>query len=193
MVDLFSLTMEQLLTLEGFKEKKAHNLLNAIAGVKGCELWRFINALGIEHIGEVASKSIAESFGFEYLQVSKEQIIAIDGIGEEMADSYLEFLRVNGDAIIKLQSIIDPIEPLMKEEAKENPLKGKTAVLTGTMSVSRGIIKELLESLGVKVVGSVSKKTDFLIYGDDAGSKYDKAVSLGVTTLTEEEMRALIA
>ena len=71
-------------------------------------------------------------------------------------------------------------------------LKDKTVVLTGTMSESRGNIKKMLESLGAKVAGSVSKKTDYLIYGEDAGSKYDKAVSLGVTTLMEEDMRGIL-
>jgi len=191
-VDLFSLTMEQLLSLEGFKEKKAQNLLSAIASVKGAELWRFINALGIEHIGEVASKMIAEAFGLNYKEATKEALIVIDGIGDEMAESYLEFMRVNYETVQKLESIIEPTPPEQKEEAAENPFKGKTVVLTGTMSESRGKIKEMLESLGAKVSGSVSKKTDYLIYGEDAGSKYDKAVKLGVETLTEEQMREMI-
>jgi len=191
-VDLFDLTLENLLTLEGFKEKKAQNLLDALQNIKGSDYWRFINSLGIEHIGEVASKTLAEVFGFDFVNATKEQIIECDGIGEEMAESVLEFVRVNREAIEKLQLIIEPKEPLKREEAQENPFKGKTAVLTGTMSVSRGVIKELLESLGAKVSGSVSKKTDFVIYGEDAGSKYDKAVSLGVTTLTEGEMREMV-
>jgi len=192
-VDLFSLEMEDLLKLEGFKEKKAQNLLNAIASVKGAALWRFINALGIEHIGEVASKMIAEAFGLGYKEASKEALIAIDGIGDEMAESYLEFMRVNYETVQKLENIIQPTPPEQKEEAAENPFKGKTVVLTGTMSQSRGKIKEMLESLGAKVSGSVSKKTDYLIYGEDAGSKYDKAVKLGVETLTEEQMREMLA
>jgi len=192
-VDLFSLTMEDLLKLEGFKEKKAQNLLNAIASVKGAALWRFINALGIEHIGEVASKMIAEAFGLAYKEADKEALIAIDGIGDEMAESYLEFMRVNYETVQRLENIIQPTPPEQKEEAQENPFKGKTVVLTGTMSESRGKIKEMLESLGAKVSGSVSKKTDYVIYGEDAGSKYDKAVKLGVETLTEEQMREMLA
>jgi len=191
-VDLFELNMEKLLRLEGFKEKKAQNLLNAIESAKGSELWRFINALGIEHIGEVASKMIAQAFGMEYLNAAKEALVAIDGIGDEMAESYLEFMRVNGETVKKLELILEPKAPEQKEEAKENPFKGKTVVLTGTMSESRGKIKEMLEALGAKVSGSVSKKTDYVIYGEDAGSKYDKAVSLGVKTLTENEMRELL-
>ena len=191
-VDLFDLTLEKLLELDGFKEKKSQNLLNALQNARGSEYWRFINALGIEHIGEVASKTISEAFGFGFVNATKEDIVSCDGIGEEMAESLLEFIRVNAQTIIKLQAILEPLEPVKREEAKENPFKGKTAVLTGTMSQSRGEIKETLENLGAKVSGSVSKKTDFLIYGEDAGSKYDKAMSLGVVCLREDEMRAKI-
>ena len=190
--DLFDLTLEKLLSLEGFKEKKSQNLLDALQNVKGCEYWRFINSLGIEHIGEVASKTLSEQFGFSFVDATKEQIIACDGIGEEMAESVLEFVRVNRQIILNLQNILQPLEPLKRKEAVENPFKGKTAVLTGTMSESRDAIKELLESMGAKVSSSVSKKTDFLIYGEDAGSKYDKAMSLGVTCLNEKEMRELL-
>jgi len=78
-------------------------------------------------------------------------------------------------------------------KVEENPFKGKTVVITGTMSISRGEIKKTLESLGAKVASSVSKKTDYVIFGEDAGSKYDKAIELNVTTLTEEEMNRLIS
>lgn len=192
-LDLFDLTLEKLLELEGFKEKKSQNLLDAINAAKRSDYWRFINSLGIEHIGEVASKTLAESFGFAFVNASKEELIECEGIGEEMAESVLEFVRVNADTITKLQELLEPKEPLKREEAEDNPFKGKTVVLTGTMSESRGSIKDMLESLGAKVSSSVSKKTDFVIYGEDAGSKYDKAVSLGVGVLTESEMREKIS
>ncbi|WP_457746174.1 NAD-dependent DNA ligase LigA [Sulfurimonas sp.] len=192
-VDLFSLTMQELLKLDGFQEKKAQNLLNSIENAKGCELWRFINALGIEHIGEVASKMIAEAFAELYKNITQEQLVAIDGIGAEMAESYLEFMRVNFETVSKLESLLNPVAPQKKEEARENPFKGKTVVLTGTMSEPRPQIKEMLESLGAKVSGSISKKSDFLIYGEDAGSKYDKATALGVRTITEYEMKEMLA
>ncbi len=191
-LDLFDLNLEKLLQLEGFKEKKSQNLLDSIENAKGCEYWRFINSLGIEHIGEVASKTLADNFGFNFINARKEEIVECEGIGEEMAESLLEFVRVNRETILKLQELLKPKEPPKRMEAKENPFKSKTVVLTGTMSESRGIIKEILESLGAKVSGSVSKKTDFLIYGEDAGSKYDKAMGLGVVCLSEDEMRKII-
>ncbi len=188
-LDLFDLTLEKLLALDGFKEKKSRNLLNSLQSAKGCDYWRFINSLGIEHIGEVASKTLSERFGSGFIDAAKDEIVACDGVGEEMAESVLEFVRVNRETILKLHTILKPLEPKKREEAKENPFKAKSVVLTGSMSQSRDEIKEMLEELGAKVVSSVSKKTDFVIYGEDAGSKYDKAMSLGVACLSEKEMR----
>ncbi|MBU1641760.1 NAD-dependent DNA ligase LigA [bacterium] len=192
-IDLYALTLDQLLALEGFKEKKSQKLLAAIEGSKGCECWRFLNALGMEHIGEVASKSLCIHFGLRFDEALKEELTAVDGFGEEMANSVLEFVRVNRENIQALEAILQPVEPAKKAEAAENPFKAKTVVLTGSMSEPRGEIKTMLEELGAKVVGSVSKKTDYVIYGEDAGSKYDKAVSLGVATITEEQMREMLA
>ncbi len=191
-LDLFDLTLNKLLTLEGFKEKKAQNLLDSLEAAKGCDYWRFVNSLGIEHIGEVASKTLSSRFGSSFIDATKDELVALEGFGEEMTESVLEFVRVNRDTILKLQEILRPLEPKQREEAKENPFKGKSVVLTGSMSESRGAIKEILEALGAKVVSSVSKKTDFVIYGEDAGSKYDKAVNLGVAVLSEQEMRKKI-
>jgi len=190
-LDLYKLTSTDLEGLEGFKERRIKKLLEAIEATKGAELYRVINAMGIEHIGAVASKSIALEFGLDIIDVTEEQLVVIDGIGSEMASSFVEFMRVNREFVLKLFDIIKPtVEE--KIEAKENPFKGKTIVLTGTMSVSRSIIKEMLEKLGAKVSSSVSKKTDYLIYGADAGSKYDKAKKLGVKIVSEDEMRGLL-
>ncbi len=190
--DLFFLTLQQLMALEGFKEKKSRNLLDAIENAKGCECWRFINSLSIEHIGEVASKALCDKFALHVSDVTKEQLIEIDGFGEEMAESLLEFIRVNRESIAELQEILKPKAPELKKEAEENPFKSKTVVLTGSMSEPRGKIKTVLENLGAKVSSSVSKKSDYVIYGEDAGSKFDKALSLGVTTITEEQMREML-
>ena len=188
---LYSLKFEDMEGLEGFKEKRINKLLDAIADTKGTPLAKLISAMGIEHIGAVASKAIALEFGLGLVDVTQEQLEAIDGIGGEMAASFVEFMRVNREFVLKL---FEKIEPTVEEkiEAKENPFKDKTVVLTGSMSVGRAVVKEMMENLGAKVSGSVSKKTDFLIYGEDAGSKYDKAVKLGVETLTEDDMREMI-
>jgi DNA ligase (NAD+) len=190
-LNLYSLKYEDLENLEGFKEKKINNLLNAIDNTKGTALHRIINALGIEHIGEVASKQICLEFGLKVVDIDYDSLIALDGIGEQMANSFCEFMRVNKELVLKLFEIINPtVEE--KVEVEENNFKGKTIVLTGTMSVSRGDIKKKLELLGAKISSSVSKKTDFVIYGEDAGSKYDKAIELNVSVLTEDEMNKMI-
>jgi len=188
---LYHLKFEDLEGMEGFKEKRINKLLQAIADTKGVPLHRLISAMGIEHIGEVASKALAVEFGLGVVDVTFEEIVAIDGIGEEMANSLLEFMRVNYDFVLKL---FEEIQPTVEKrvEAEENPFKDKTVVLTGSMSVSRGVVKEMLEKSGAKVSGSVSKKTDFVIYGEDAGSKLTKAESLGVKTLTEAAMREML-
>lgn len=188
---LYTLKFADMEGMEGFKEKRINKLLDAIKDSKGTALAKVLSAMGIEHIGAVAGKSIALEFGLDLVEVTIEQLEAIDGIGTEMAASFVEFMRVNREFVLKL---FDEIEPTVEEkvEAVENPFKDKVVVLTGSMSVSRGIVKEMLEKLGAKVSGSVSKKTDFLIYGEDAGSKYDKAVKLEVATLTEEAMREMV-
>jgi DNA ligase (NAD+) len=190
-LDLYNLKYEDLEGLESFKEKKINNLLTSIENTKHTELHRVINALGIEHIGEVASKQLCDRFGNNILNVDENELLELDGIGGQMAQSFLEFVRVNKEVVSKLFEII---EPTVKEkiEAVENPFKDKTVVLTGTMSKSRDEVKKLLENLGAKIASSVSKKTDFVIYGEDAGSKYDKAVTLGVKTLDENEFNSVI-
>ena len=188
--DLYTLTLAQLLALEGFKEKKALNLLEAIEKSKGVALEKFIHALGIEHIGEVAAKKIARTFGLEWLEASFEQIIALEGFGEEMAKSLVEFIRVNAQETLELMQVIQPVAS--KLEITESIFTGKSVVLTGSMSQSRDTIKAMLEKLGAKVSSSVSKKTDFVIYGDEAGSKLDKALELGVKTLNEAELNEMI-
>lgn len=181
--DLFKLTKEKLLELEGFKDKKAQNLIDAIEASKEIPCFRFINSLGMEHIGEVASKKICAKFGLSFLNITKEQILELDGFGEEMALSLLEFIEVNSEKVKELIEIIKPIEERI--EIKESIFNTKSVVLTGTMSKSRDEIKAILENFGAKIVSTVSKKTDFLIYGENAGSKYDKAEKLGVELIDE--------
>ena len=190
-LDLYSLKFEDMEGMEGFKERRINSLIDAIAKTKNTTLDRVLASLGIEHIGATASKLLALEFGLDIVDVEFEQIVALEGIGEEMANSLIEYMRVNRDFVLKLFELINPkVEE--KIEAKENPFKDKKVVITGTMSVSRTVIKDMLEKLGAKVSGSVSKNTDYLIYGESAGSKLTKAESLGVATLTEEQMREML-
>jgi len=189
--DIYNLSPDKLLKLEGFKEKKVDNLLKSIESSKKRECWRFIKALGIEHIGEVASKKICSTFKDNFLNITKEELIQIDGFGEEMAKSYIEFIQLNKEKILRLLKIITITYPA-SNSIKVSPFKDKTIVLTGSMSQSRGKIKELLENLGAKVTSSVSKKTDFVIYGEDAGSKLKKAKELNIKTITENEMNSML-
>jgi DNA ligase (NAD+) len=190
-LDLYSISYNDLINLDSFKDKKINNLLNAIENTKHTKLHRLINALGIEHIGEVASRQLCDEFGMNILDVDLEKLLVLDGIGEQMALSFLEFIRVNKCTIVKL---FDIIKPTIDEKiiVKDNIFKDKTIVLTGTMSKSRGEIKKDLEALGAKISSSISKKTDYLIYGNDAGSKYDKALKLEVQTLKESQMNDLL-
>ena len=189
--DLYRLSVEDLLGLEGFKAKKAQNIIEAIEQSKGVSLERFINALGIEHIGEVAAKKIAKNFGAIWLDVSYEALLSVEGFGEEMAQSLLEFIRVNKDKIASLMSVIEP-KVAEKQAIVMTAFTGTTVVLTGSMSQPRDEIKEKLEAMGAKVSSSVSKKTDFVIYGEDAGSKLSKAKELGVNVINEDEFNGML-
>lgn len=188
--DIFSLQYEDLEGLEGFKDKKIHNILNAIKESKGIDLWRFINALGIEHIGEGASKKLANTFGLEFYQKDFEDFITLDGFGEEMANSLVEFCHINQERIKNLLNILTP-KTTQTPQSTTN-LSGKTFVITGTLSQKRESYQEILESLGAKVSSSVSKKTDFLLCGEEAGSKLAKAQELGVKILDEKDFWELI-
>lgn len=188
--DIFSLQYEDLEGLEGFKDKKIHNILNAIKESKGIDLWRFINALGIEHIGEGASKKLANTFGLEFCQKGFEDFITLDGFGEEMANSLVEFCHINQERIKNLLNILTP-KTTQTPQSTTN-LSGKTFVITGTLSQKRESYQEILESLGAKVSSSISKKTDFLLCGEEAGSKLTKAQELGVKILDEKDFWELI-
>ena len=185
--DIYSLNLEDLLKLEGFKEKKSENLINSIQKSKKVELNKFINSLGIEHIGEVAATKIADNFGLNWFEVDYEQTINVDGFGEEIAKSLEEFIRVNKTRISNLIQILDIQKP-KKEETIDSVFSDKTVVITGTMALPRDEIQDILERHGAKITKSVSKKTDFVVYGKDAGSKFDKAKKIGVKLLSEEEM-----
>ena len=190
-LDLYNLKKEELLALEGWKEKRANNLLQSIQNTIGVELWRLINALGIEHIGEGASKKLARQFGLSVFDLSVEQITQIDGFGEEMAKSLCEFSHANKALIAQIFTLLKPSIPQLDISATNSAFADKSVVITGTLSQPREHFVEILESLGARVSSSVSAKTDFVLCGENAGSKLTKAQTLGVKVLNEEEFREL--
>lgn len=189
--DLYRLKQSDLENLEGFKDKKITNLLNAIAASKTPSLERFIASLGIELIGEVAAKKIAQHQKQNWRNASYDELISIDGFGENMAKSYLEFMRINREKIDELLSFITP--KIQTQTPQTSQISNKTFVLTGTLSAPRQSFKERIEALGGRVSSAISSNTDFLLCGQNAGSKLNKAKELGVEILNEAQFNALIA
>lgn len=188
--DIYRLNSDKLSGLEGFKNKKIANLLSAIEASKTPSLAKFIASLGIENIGEVAAKKIAEIYPKSWTELGADELKGLDGFGETMALSYAEFMRVNSDKIKELLEFISP--EIISTPKILNALNGKTFVITGTLSRPRDEFKERVEQMGAKVSSSVSKNTDFLLCGENPGSKFDKALELGVKILSESEFEALI-
>ena len=187
-LDIYALKSADLAGREGFGSKKIENLLNAIEGSKNAPLWNLLNALGIEHIGEGSSKKLASVLGERIFNANREELLEIDGIGEEMAESIVLFMQTNAEFIAKLREIIKPQMPKNGESSVDSSiLSSEIIVLTGTMSKSRDEIALLLESMGAKITNSVSKKTTMVVYGENAGSKLEKAKELGVRTMSESE------
>jgi len=191
--DLYSLNKEDLLKLEGFKEKRVDNILNAIEKSKHTECWRFINSLGIEHIGEVGSKKICEKYGSGILNITKDDILNIEGFGIEIANSFIDFINVNKNKIIKLKEILEINNSNNNENIKNSIFKNKVIAITGSLSKPRNEIKQILESLGAKIVNSITNKTNILIYGKNPGSKYNKANELNITLISEAELNKLLS
>lgn len=194
--DLYKLTLDQLLELDKIQQKSAENILEAIENSKANSLERLLTGLGIRHVGTKAAKELAQHFeNMKALQeASIEQLLEIDGLGDIIAYSvktYFEQPSVQ-ELIQELQDRGVNMSYLGKtkadSEASGHILSGKTVVLTGTLEqLTRQDAKEKLESLGAKVTGSVSKKTDVVIAGYSAGSKLDKANSLGIEVWSEQQ------
>ena len=187
--DIYALGAQDLAGLEGFADKKISNLLGAINASKNAPLERFIASLGIEHIGEVAARKIAAAFGQDWLDASEDEILRLEGFGEAMARSLAEFCKINREKILNLSEIITPRAPEM--QTAKSAFTGRSVVITGTLSRPRDEFKARLLAMGAKVQGSVSAKTDFVLAGAEAGSKLQKAHSLGVRVIDESEFEAL--
>ena len=193
--DFYTLQSEQLLKLEGFAEKSSQKLIEAVAATKNRELWRLIFALGIRHVGERTAKLLANHYGAiePLLDATSEQLEEIHEIGPEVARSIREWFSdpLDRRELQDLLKFVTPQPP--KRGSGQGIFAGKTLVLTGTFpTLSRTEATRLIEEQGGKVSGSVSKKTHFVVAGEDAGSKLTKARELGVPVLDEEGLKRLL-
>mgnify|MGYP000127366702 CR=1 FL=1 len=193
--DLYTLTEEQLLTLDKFKKKSAQNLLNAIEGSKRNNLDKLIFGLGIRNIGDKAAALLGEHFGSmdALRQATAEQMCEIDGFGEVMAQSVLEFFAKDGTTDLLNRLVRDGVNMQWTGEKKGTALAGMTLVVTGTLpTLSRQEAETLITQNGGKAAGSVSKKTSYVVAGEAAGSKLTKAQALGIPVLDEAGLYQLI-
>jgi DNA ligase (NAD+) len=195
--DIYQLTYEQLIALERMGEKSVTNLLKAIEASKANSLEKLLFGLGIRHVGAKAAKTLSQSFDtMDKLAVAtKEDLIAINEIGDKMADSIVAFFEQE-EAVELLKELATAgvnmeykgAKPVSVEES-DSIFAGKTVVLTGKLEqLSRNEAKEKIEALGGNVSGSVSKKTHLVIAGEDAGSKLTKAEELGIEVWDEEKL-----
>ena len=194
--DLYTLKAEQISALERMGEISAKNLINAIEKSKHNEPYRFIFALGIRHIGVSASKLLCEHFGSidAIMSASAEEMASIDGFGDIMAQSAADYFADEHNAEYVRRIIGYGLNTIASKAAVQgDQLAGMTVVVTGTLpSLSRTEASELLKSYGAKVASSVSKKTDLVLAGENAGSKLTKANELGIRVISEQELREML-
>ena len=193
--DFYSLTYEQLISLPQWKEKKTQNLLEAIEKSKNSEIEKVLPALGIRYVGKQTSKLLINTFGSikNIFNASSEEINNIHGISESVSTSLIEWYSKNTNQI--LIKNLEEIGFRLSEKIKKNigKFNGKTFVLTGTLSnYTRQNATKLIEDSGGIVTTSVSKNTDFLLFGENPGSKYEKAQNLKVRTISEKDFEELI-
>ncbi len=195
--DLYDLKVEELVSLDKFAQKSSENLVRSIGESKDRELWRLIHGLGIRHIGATASKDLAAAFGDldRIANASREELSAIEGIGEITAGGIAAYFseKRNRDLIDALLTRGVRTRDEKAESVKGGALEGKTFVLTGTLpSLSRQQATEMIEAAGGRVTGSVSRKTDYVVAGEEAGSKREKAEKLNVSVIGEAAFLSLI-
>ncbi|WP_269523348.1 NAD-dependent DNA ligase LigA [Coraliomargarita parva] len=195
--DLYLLQVEQLLELDKFAEKSAQNLYDALQASKTRQLWQLIHGLGIPHVGKQSAKDLEANFESldAIASASEEQLEEVDGVGSIMAQSIHAWFEdeANRDLIDRLRSQGLNFQSARSEAPADGALSGKIVVLTGSLpTLTRSEATELIEAAGGRTSSSVSKKTDYVLAGEAAGSKYDKAVKLGIPILDEEAFQALI-
>ena len=196
LADLYRLKKDEVHELEGFADKSADNLMNALEASKRAPLDRFVYALGIPNVGQHVSRVLATHFGSlpRIMGASREELLEVHEVGDEVASAVSDYF-----ADEKNQSVIERMEErglelVWEQKSVSRNLAGKKIVFTGTLHrIDRDEAKSQVEERGGRVTSSVSKNTSFVVVGDDPGSKAAKAKELGVTILSEEEFSRLLA
>jgi DNA ligase (NAD+) len=193
--DIYYIKKDQLIALERMADKSAQNIIDAIEESKTKPLSKFLYALGIRHVGETTAEDLARHFSRldDFFNLSEEDLMEVEGIGPEGAASVVQFFKdkKNKESIELIRKAgVKVIEPKAKEKGK---LAGKTFVFTGTLKAfSRDEARNRVESLGAMTTSSVSQKVDYVVVGEDPGSKFDKAKELGIKTLSGEEFKKMV-
>jgi DNA ligase (NAD+) len=193
--DIYYIKKEQLIELERMADKSAQNIIDAIEKSKTKPLSKFLYALGVRNVGETTAEDLARHFQRldDFFRLSEEELMEVEGIGPEVAASVHRFFgeKKNRESIDRLKKAgVKVIEPKAKEKGK---LVGRAFVFTGALKdFARDEARTLVESMGATTASSVSKKVDFVVVGEDPGSKFDKAKELGIKTITEEEFKKMI-
>jgi len=178
--DLYALSKDKLELLDGFQDKKINNLLKSIEDSKGRELYKFVAALGISGFGKTVSKKVCDVYSYDIFRLNYDDLIKIDGVGEEIANNFINYMKNNKLYVMDLFSIVKPKD--------SGSIKGKLSnmdvVLTGSMHVGKDAVKDIIEKQGGNVKSSVSKTTDLVVYGNKPGSKLDRAKELGISIIS---------
>jgi DNA ligase (NAD+) len=193
--DLYRLGLTALANLDRMGDKSADNLIAAINQSRNTTLARFIFALGIRHVGETTAKDLAKHYQSvdALMEASLEDLLTVKDVGPVVADSIISFMQEAHNREVIEQLLASGMQLAVEEKIISAALAGKTFVLTGTFpTMTRDEAKDILEKAGAKVAGSVSKKTDYVVAGEDAGSKLAKAAELGVPVIDEVAMRTLL-
>jgi DNA ligase (NAD+) len=195
--DIFRLPKEQLAVLDGWGEKSAEKLLLAISEAKHPTLSRFIGALGIRYVGEMTSELLTRHFSSldDLLAAKKDDLLAVEGIGEQAAMSLIEYFA-NSENREMIETLLDlglTIETVIQGNSENNPLEGAIFLFTGTLTqMSRNEAKQLVKDRGGRVVSGLSKKVTHLVAGEKAGSKLKKAEDMGVAVVDEEDFLVIV-
>jgi DNA ligase (NAD+) len=192
--DFYRLKKEDILSLDRQGEKSAENIINSIEQSKSTTLAKLIFGLGIRFVGEQTAKHVADHFQTveNFLGAGEEELLQIPEIGPKVAKAILEWLH-NPQLVKEVRDLVKlGVEVQKPQRATSGTLSGKSFLITGTLPVKRDEAKDLIEKHGGKILGSVSSKLNFLVVGDDPGSKLEKAQGLGVTIISWEELQEMV-